>query len=276
MRLNLKKCVGVLSAATLVVVLTDCGGSATTTTTTTNASAPSQSTATSSATTTTSTSSASKAPSIKPFNAGGFLGGNANATFPAGQPGQVTVFVAGPLEKDKSILPVAYRNNTGEAISHVDLTATARKNGRLVGTGESQGGIPAQLQPGEVGLAYIYFETAKSMPNTGVKYEFTTDTAPADTSTYNTAPLTVGEANRTGSSLGTAIVGTAVNKTGQGLSGPYNVLVFCFAGNEVVDVPQGSADQLNDIAANAKVSFTVDLFDTKCNTFTVGVSGYFH
>lgn len=210
---------------------------------------------------------------MKPFNVGGYLAGNATPTFPVGEPGQVSIVAQGPLKKPGigAVLPIAYRNNTGVAISHVDLSATARLNGQLVASGRSQGTIPAQVQPGEAGLGYIYFEDSKSMADTGLEYEFTAETLPADTSSYNTAPLTVGEATYNGSS----IVGTAVNKTGKALTGPYSVHVYCFAGNKLTAQIGDFADQSNDVAADAKVSFTADLYDTKCDEFTVGVSGYF-
>jgi len=57
--------------------------------------------------------------------------------------------------------------------------------------------------------------------------------------------------------------------------GPYNVQVYCFAGNKLTAEVGSFADQSNDVAANAKVSFTADLSGTKCDKFTVGVSGYF-
>lgn len=210
---------------------------------------------------------------MQPFNVGGYLAGNAKPTFPAGEQGQVFIVAQGPL-KEPGIgakLPIAYRNNTGAAISHVDLSATARLNGKLVASGKSQGAIPAQVQPGEVGFAFIYFEDSKSMADTGLKYEFTAETTPADTSSYNTAPLTVGEATHNGSS----IVGTAVNKTGKALTGPYGVQVYCFAGNKLTAEVGAFADQNDKVAADAKVSFTANLYDTKCDKFTVGVSGYF-
>ena len=145
----------------------------------------------SSAMVTTPTPSPTAAPSVQPFNVGGYLAGNATPTFPAGEPGQVSIVAHGPLKKPGSgaILPIAFRNNNGAAISHVDLSATARLNGKLVASGKSQGTTPAQVQPGEVGLAFIYFEDSKSMADTGLEYEFTAETMPADTSSYNTAPL---------------------------------------------------------------------------------------
>ena len=57
--------------------------------------------------------------------------------------------------------------------------------------------------------------------------------------------------------------------------GPYNVQVYCFAGNKLTAEVGSFADQNDDVAADAKVSFTAGLYDTKCDKFTVGVSGYF-
>lgn len=227
----------------------------------------------SSATVSTPASTPSSAPSAAPFNVGGYLAGTAKPSLPAGEPGQVAVVSQGPLKKPGvgAVLPVAFRNNTSAAVSHIDLTATARLNGKLVASGQSQGTAPAQVQPGEVGLGFIYFEDEKSMPDKGLKYEFTAKTSPADTSSYNTAPLTVGEATANGSS----IVGTATNKTGKPLTGPYSVQVYCFTGNKLTEHVGAFADQDGDIAADAKVSFTVPLYDTKCPNFTVGVAGYF-
>lgn len=218
-------------------------------------------------------SESAPAASAQPFNVGGLLAGNASPTVDAGEPGKVSVVAEGPLVKPGigASLLFAFRNNTSAAISHVDFSATARLDGKLVASGASQGTIPAQVQPGEIGLGYIYFDDSTSMPDTGLKYEFTAETLPADTSSYNTAPLKVSEANNNGSS----IVGTAVNKTGKGLTGPYSVQVYCFEGNDITAQIGGFADQSDDITDNAQVSFTVDLYDTKCDTFALGVSGYF-
>lgn len=220
------------------------------------------------------TPSQAKDPGPQPFNVGGFLAGNAKPDFPVGDPGEVAIVAEGPLQKDMigaASLPVAFRNNTADAISHVDLSATARRNGQLVASGRSQGTVPAQVQPGEVGLGFIYFEDAKSLKDTGVKYEFTAETTPADTSSYNTAPLKVAEATANGAS----IVGTANNATGKALTGPYSVEVYCFDSGKLAGRFGAFADQDGDIEADATVSFTADLLDTKCRTFTVGVSGYF-
>lgn len=217
----------------------------------------------------------SKDVTAQPFNVSGLLNGDAKPTLPAGEAGKVAVIAQAPLEKNDGMgsatLTFAFRNNTGEAISHVDWSATARADGKIVATGSSQGTQPAQVAPGEVGMAFIYFETGKEVPDTGVTYEFSPETSEADTESFNTAPLAVGEANRSGK----AIVGSATNKTGKPLTGPYSAEVYCFDGNNLTGQIGSFAEEDDDVEPDGMVHFTVNLYDTPCKTFAVGVSGYF-
>ena len=168
-----------------------------------------------------------------PFNASGLLAGTADPHLADGEPGKVSVVQIGPLVEDgigSATLPFAFRNNTSEGISHVDWTGTARSGGSIVATGSSQGTIPAQVQPGEVGLAFIYFDGSSELPPTDAEYEFTVNTSAADQAFYNTAPLKVTEA----SASGDAIVGAAVNGTGESVGGPFSVSVYCFDGDKLL------------------------------------------
>jgi hypothetical protein len=214
-------------------------------------------------------------PTAKPFNAGGFLGGNVNPSFPDGALGKVAVVAQSILEPDGiggGTLLIAYRNNTSAAISHVNFDATAAAGGKVVATGQSQAGaIPAQVQPGEVALDYIYFDNVKSVPHAGVTYRFTVQTMPADTSSYNTAPLKITQATNNGS----AIIGAAVNNTGKKLTGPYGVHAYCLDGRNLTTMVQDYAHPDGDLAAGSQASFTIDLSDTKCDKFVIGASGYF-
>jgi hypothetical protein len=210
----------------------------------------------------------------QPFNVSGLLKGDAKPTLPDGDANKVAVIAQAALEKDSGMgsatLTFAFRNNTGEAVSHVDWTATARAGGKLVATGSSQGTQPAQIAPGEVGMAFIYFETGKDIPDSGSTYEFTPETSEADTESYNTAPITVVEANRNDSK----IVGTATNKTGKPVTGPYGAEVYCFAGNKITGQRGDFAEEDGDVQPGGSVHFTVDLYDTPCKTFALGVSGF--
>ncbi|PZR80388.1 MAG: hypothetical protein DLM65_08095 [Candidatus Aeolococcus gillhamiae] len=154
------------------------------------------------------------------------------------------------------------------------MTATARDaTGTLRATGQSQETDPSQLAPGEAALSFIYFQigTAAQIPDTAV-YAFTSETVPADTSSYNTATAKVTEAKL----LGGSIVGTATNATRAALQGPYNVNVYCFdATGAIVNTSGGFADQNNGVAPGGNLTFTVSLYGAACPTFLVGVTGFF-
>lgn len=205
----------------------------------------------------------------QPFNAGGLLGGNATPSFPDGDAGKVSVVQVGPVLTDKGILLFAFRNNTDAAISHVDWSATARSGGAVVGSGSSQGTTPSQVQPGEVALSYIFFDNADAIPD-DADYDFQVSTSPADTSSFNTAPLKVTEANLNGGS----IVGAATNASGADATGPFSVDIYCFDGDKLVDQASGFSD-MDTAAPGASASFSVDLFGQECPVFALGVSGYF-
>ena len=221
----------------------------------------------------TSDSAASAAP-IEPllFNSSALLAGTAQPTFADGDPGQVSVVQVGPLQKPSlgASLLFAFRNNTTAGISHVDWTATARSAGAIVATGSSQGTIPAQVAPGEVGLAYIYFENGEVIPD-GTEYEFTVDTSTVDTESYNTAPLKVTEA----SIAGDAIVGSATNESGAETTGPFSVSVYCFDGDNISSQFGSFAEQDGPIQDGGTVTFSAGLYGGTCSSFAVGVGGYF-
>lgn len=186
----------------------------------------------------------------------------------------MSVVQIGPLDANASgsaTLPFAFRNNTSEGISHIDWSGTARSAGAIVATGSSQGTIPAQVKPGEVGLAFIFFGNGAKAPPPDAQYQFTVKTSKADQDAFNTAPLKVTEAN----SSGDAIVGAAVNQTGESVEGPFAVSVYCFDGDKVLGKQGAFAEQDGPVATNEQVTFTASLNGANCPTFTVGVDGYF-
>ncbi len=205
-----------------------------------------------------------------PFNASGLLGGNVTPAFGNGEPGEISVVHIGAKLADQGVLLFAFRNNTAEAIAHVDWTAVARSNGSIVGSGSSQGTSPAVVEAGEVALSYIFFDNIEAIPD-DADFEFSVSPSAADTSFYNTAALKVTEANLVGES----IVGGAVNETGAETTGPFNVSIYCFDGDQMTDHMTGYTDQ-QDAAAGATVTFSESLYISSCPSFALGVSGYFN
>lgn len=215
---------------------------------------------------------AAEAPAVVaalPFNASGLLGGNVTPTFGDGEPGEISVVHIGAKLADQGVLLFAFRNNTDEAIAHVDWTAAARSGGSVVGSGSSQGTSPSVVQPGEVALSYIFFDNIDAIPD-DAEFEFSASPSKADTSSYNTAALKVTEANVVGES----IVGAAVNEAGADTTGPFAVSIYCFDGDQMIDQMIGFTDQ-QDAVEGATVTFSQDLYSTSCPSFVVGVSGYF-
>ena len=198
------------------------------------------------------------------INASGVLAGNAKPHFPSGEPGKVAVVQIGQLDKNAggAELLVVIRNNTNKGVAHVDLSAVARNSsGKVVATGSSQGFEPAQIQPGEPALGFIYFEADKALPPNGATYTFTADVEPADASSYNTGSVKIDEANNTGQ----AIVGTGMNTTGAKLTGPYSVTAYCFSpAGQLIATNGAFAEPDSDLVPGARVSFTIDLYGTRC------------
>jgi hypothetical protein len=210
------------------------------------------------------------------LNADHLMAGTATGLeFPAGKLGEVSVVEAGPLESDGygHTLPFLFRNNTDASVSHVDVSATARnKSGDLVTTGTSQGTTPAQVPPGGLGFAYIYFDGEAAPPPPDASYAFTFDTSPADQSSYNTGDVRITEAAVSGRS----IVGTARNDADATMAGPYSADVACFdRSGALLATVRSYANEDGDLAPGDRVSFTVDLYDQKCPKYVVGVTGFF-
>ncbi|MCL2471338.1 MAG: hypothetical protein FWF25_06315 [Propionibacteriaceae bacterium] len=209
------------------------------------------------------------------FNTDNLLAGTASPSFLSGDPGDVSVVAQGTLETTDSgsILPIAFQNNTDAAISSIDWSAQA-SSGSEVATGMSEGSDPAQLQPGEVGLAYITFDATTATPAPDATYTFSAETSPADTSSMNNGSLTVTDPTIANG----AMTGTAVNNTGASFSSPISVTVYCFSAAPdylLQTAHTGYADQSGDIAADASTTFTVDLAGDTCDSYLVGASGIF-
>ena len=143
-----------------------------------------------------------------------YLGGNAHPTYPAGTPGKVSVVYQAPISPQPNgttTVPIVFRNDTKAGVSHVDISASATDaTGKIVASGMSQGTDPSVVQPGQWAYAFIYFAPGTALAATNKLSNFSFNTSPADTSSYNTAPVQVTQANLSG----TSIAGGVKNTTG--------------------------------------------------------------
>lgn len=202
-----------------------------------------------------------------------YLKGSAHPTYPPGTPGTLSVVYQAPISRQPggTSVPIVFRNDTKTGVAHVDISATATDaTGKIVGSGSSQGTDPSVVQPGQWAYAYIYFESGLAATDKLSNFRF--NSLPADTSSYNTAPIQVTQANLTS----TAIAGGVQNTTGHTVTGPISVNAYCLdaAGNPT-STQGGFTSGTADLAPNATDSFQLDLYGQSCSSFLVGASGYY-
>lgn len=209
--------------------------------------------------------------SAPPLSADTALAGNAQPTYKLGDPNMLAMLDQGPAVNDQSgtaSMPIAIRNNTGQAVAHVDIAATASVAGKIVATGDSVDTSPSQIQPGQVALVDISFQT--KVPK-GATFTYTSEMLPANMSSGNTGNLKVTQANLVGGS----IVGSAVNDNTAAITGPYAVSVYCFAGGKLASVHGDYGSVSANLPHGGSTPFSVNLFGTPCAQYEVGVSGFF-
>ena len=222
-------------------------------------------------------SSATTAPEAGPVGpkdtlASPFIQGTARVEFDPGDPDALSVVAVGPLDPDSSTIPVVVRNNTPSTLYQLEATGRLLDTaGQLIGSGSSQGFEPAALEPGYIGIGYIYMDAEKP-PDATVEVTAAGDT---DGTFAGSVSLEIGQANVVPGDLGNQIVGDVTNTTDSEVSGPVGVTVMCFDDTGApIDVKIGYTDGDAPVAPGATVSYSVDLFDDPCPTFLIGASGY--
>ena len=195
------------------------------------------------------------------------LAGNAHPEFPAGVAGRVSIVYQAPiqLQSNGTSVPIVFRNNTGAAIAHVDVSAAAKNPaGKIIASGSSQGTDPSAVQPGQWAFAYIYNNDTLS---------FTFQSTPASADSFNTAAIQVTQANLSGSS----IAGGVQNTTGHPVQRPISVNAYCLnsSGDPTTVITGFTSSSSGDLAPGATDSFQLNVYDQRCSSFLVGASGYY-
>lgn len=204
-----------------------------------------------------------------PFNANEMLMGDATPEFDDGEPGEMSVVQIGDLNRDNGTVLFAFRNNTPDMVGDIEWTVVARANGDIVGSGTSFETVPAVVEPGAVGLSYVFFDSAEGMPES-VEYDFEAAGVLSKLS-LNRGDLKVTEANK----VGGAIVASAVNETGAIFGGSPNLHVYCFDGDTLVAHTESFADQDGPTEDGESVTFSTDLYMESCPTFIAGAQTWF-
>jgi hypothetical protein len=200
--------------------------------------------------------------------------GNQSPPLPAGTPGKVAVIASGALAQliqpdgpDSLVIPVVIRNNTTKTQSGIQLTALAKLNGKLVGTGTSQVNFqPLTIKPGQIALGYAYFQ---SLVPTTASIAYTVTTGNSITYDVN-LPVTASSLTPVAGGY-QDLIGTVKNTTKKKLSPGALVYGICFnsAGQPTGDVNTGTSGE--SIAAGATVPFSdqVSGDNTPCTSWLV-------
>lgn len=203
-----------------------------------------------------------------------FVQGNASPSLPPGPPGKVAVIASAALPQllqpggpSSFTIPIVVRNNTNKTQSDVQVTAVAKNNGTLVGTGSSQLPLnPLTIKPGQIAIGYVYFQnlipttsTVTYTVTTGGSNEFDTNVLVTQS---NTAPVAGGYLN---------LIGTVKNTTKKPLDAGATVYGICFdaAGQPTGDANTGTSGQIIAPSASAPFSVQVSGDNTPCVSWLV-------
>jgi hypothetical protein len=203
------------------------------------------------------------APDASPYVVG--FGDLSAVSLPSGDPGAVTIVVAGAAVDPRGAVNMVVRNNTPDVVGRIEVTGTARDGeGALVGSGSSQGFQPQVVAPGEIAYGYVYFDS--DIP-TGSTFEFTVDSEPVDDYFL---PVTITELNHTGDT----IIGAVLNDTGVAVNGPISAEAICFGADGSLVGYVDSYAQQDELPAGGTGSFSIDLYGDDCSTGLAAASGY--
>lgn len=201
--------------------------------------------------------------------ASAYIGGNASPPLPAGELGVPTVVAVGSYTG--SILPVVLRNNTGEDVRRMTVSAVVRDaDGNMLGTGGDQGFKPNLVRPGQITLGYVYFGGIDLPPD--ATFEFDVDAKPASEARFeNIRDLDVVEQ----SFVEGRIVGMLQNSHDEHVSGPIGVAVFCFETEGVLLGYYHDYTDKDEADPGDTVPFQVDVRGS-CPVFLVAAYGFTH
>lgn len=167
-----------------------------------------------------------------PFGKSGHFGGTADPTFPAGEPGALSVVGVSELRGTNQLdFVLAFRNNTDQTMGEERLRVVFEKDGRELESTYTLPTSPAQLAPGEVGLVSVAFVPKRIRPGDlgsqgiEVMLEPNESLSPNEPHAGQKVPLVIEDStNERG-----RITATATNRSGHGIGGPFTMMTYCFS-----------------------------------------------
>lgn len=204
----------------------------------------------------------------------GFVGGNAFSLLPAGESGELSVIAVGELGEFSIGLPVVIRNNTGEDVAGVKLSATARSaGGALLGSGTPTLISPRVIVAGGVAFGAVNFGGVTIPPD--ATFDFQVEPVPdreAGFSVYR--DLDVVEA----AGFEDRVVATLENTGDEPIKGPLLTNAVCFdaegnlTGQYLGSVDVASVEPGETVSAQV-TNFSYVLTGLGCSVFLIAGSG---
>jgi hypothetical protein len=191
---------------------------------------------------------------------------------PRGVAGKVSVVESGPFRFGS--IPVVVFNGTGDTVARVKVTATARQNGALVASGESQDMSPNFVVGRGYELGYVYFSTK---PPAGSRIVFAvSSTKLTDDDFELNRDMKPTEQHVRKGSFSLELVGTMKNTAATKVSGPIHVILICLSKTGKIMSESNGFTSDDNAAPGATVSYSVSLGseDKSCPTPLVAGGGF--
>lgn len=200
---------------------------------------------------------------------GGVIGGNVELTYPDGEPGEVSIVGESP-RFDGGYMHLVFRNNTDETIGKVDFDARSLVDGEKFIDGGSQNIIPAHIEPGGIGIAYIYYPASHTIPE-DAEYEYEVEwRVEGDDRFFDRQDFTVTEAEL----IDGEISGSAVNDSDLQIDVPVDVEILCFEGTDIVEMYTArTLGPSRTAGPGESVTFSWPTIYGPCDDYAVSVIG---
>jgi hypothetical protein len=184
--------------------------------------------------------------------------------------GEVTVAAIASIDGSGSF-PMIIHNGTGQPISRVEVSGAAvGSDGTTVSSGTSQGFQPNVIEPGGIGIGYVYagFDLPDDVTLEQISIDYTDGLGRFENITAVDATDVSASAER--------VTGTLINPHDVEVDGPISVALACLDdGGALVSVHSTFADR-DAIDPGGSSTFTVDSYSRTfdCAGIILGASGY--
>lgn len=183
--------------------------------------------------------------------------------------GTVDVIATGTYDGQR--LPFVIHNNTDTAVEQVSVEGTVLDAaGALFAVGgDLLGTTPGWIEPGAVGIGYLYFDGIAFPPDATVDMAVSFQAAPTRSS-FGTLEATVAEWNQ----VDDRIVGVLANPHASEITGPLSIAVVCLVADGAILSYNEAYTESDAIPPGGQVPFQVTLDPPSCEFPLIAAQGF--